>query len=609
MMEIVEGHFGLVEETPRRSHHDRPAIPAADAGHLRRRHPRVPRRHQALRAAARQCRRPRGPRRVSHRAGELAAGGVLRRRPRRHHHRGQRGLRRHHRLRARWAALRVAVPLAGRPGRRRASASPFCVEQGSLQSETPIRHRDGRITWAAVSINSVTADGDDRDAYVGTIRDVTAARASAARESAVVRLATAVGIATSVAEVLDILLEELRVGDRPAAGRRRHVDQGGRRPRGAGRGLAGADRLARPRPVPAATRSRRRGTGRRCRCRRSGRRVRRARRLGMMAVLSGAGRHRAVAGVRASRASSATTTGSWSRPSSVTSAWPSQHVRQFEIAREASLTLQRTMMPTTKPPVGFAVRYEPAVSPLEIGGDWYDVLASRRPPDRHHRRRLRGQRAGGRRGHGAAPQLGPGPADQRRRPRRGCSTNSTPRRPSSPVPTAPPSSSASSTPTPGEMTYSSAGHIPALLAVPGAPPETLTGATSVPLAVQKTGPRPRGVEVPLAEFHADALHRRPRRASRRPDRQRDSSVPARCSPRRSNRRRTSSPTPCCSGLAPTDGFDDDVAIVVYRQAAGAAADRRAGDTRSAERHQGADSPAGCGPPAFPTTSPATSCSS
>ena len=57
-----------------------------------------------------------------------------------------------------------------------------------------------------------------------------------------------------------------------------------------------------------------------------------------------------------------------------------QHVRQFESARETSLTLQRAMLPTMQPPPGFAVRYEPAVPPLEIGGDWYDVL----PIGDHH---------------------------------------------------------------------------------------------------------------------------------------------------------------------------------------------------------------------------------
>jgi serine phosphatase RsbU (regulator of sigma subunit) len=54
-----------------------------------------------------------------------------------------------------------------------------------------------------------------------------------------------------------------------------------------------------------------------------------------------------------------------------------QHLRQFELARDTSLTLQRSMLAPTELPAGFAVRYEPAVSPLEIGGDWYDVLPIR----------------------------------------------------------------------------------------------------------------------------------------------------------------------------------------------------------------------------------------
>jgi PAS domain S-box-containing protein len=45
-----------------------------------------------------------------------------------------------------------------------------------------------------------------------------------------------------------------------------------------------------------------------------------------------------------------------------------------ETARETSLTLQRAMLAPMAIPAGFAARYEPAVPPLEIGGDWYDVL-------------------------------------------------------------------------------------------------------------------------------------------------------------------------------------------------------------------------------------------
>lgn len=38
-----------------------------------------------------------------------------------------------------------------------------------------------------------------------------------------------------------------------------------------------------------------------------------------------------------------------------------QHVRQLEVARETSLTLQRSLLPASTLPAGCAVRYEPAV--------------------------------------------------------------------------------------------------------------------------------------------------------------------------------------------------------------------------------------------------------
>ena len=62
----------------------------------------------------------------------------------------------------------------------------------------------------AVSINAVRDNDSDRDAYVGTIRDITAERAFAARENAVLRLATAVAVAKTVDELLSITLDECR---------------------------------------------------------------------------------------------------------------------------------------------------------------------------------------------------------------------------------------------------------------------------------------------------------------------------------------------------------------------------------------------------------------
>src|SRR6201999_2312107 len=87
------------------------------------------------------------------------------------------------------------------------------LAQGALTAEAPIRHRDGHLVWVALSVRAVAsphADGDTEDTYVGTIRDVTAARAAAGRERAVVHLATAVSLAKSIGEVLSATLDECR---------------------------------------------------------------------------------------------------------------------------------------------------------------------------------------------------------------------------------------------------------------------------------------------------------------------------------------------------------------------------------------------------------------
>jgi hypothetical protein len=84
-------------------------------------------------------------------------------------------------------------------------------EENQVQYDTPLRHRDGRLVWVAANINNVNADAADGDVYVGTLRDITAERAFAARESAVLRLATAVSVANSMSEVLAITLDECRL--------------------------------------------------------------------------------------------------------------------------------------------------------------------------------------------------------------------------------------------------------------------------------------------------------------------------------------------------------------------------------------------------------------
>jgi PAS domain S-box-containing protein len=244
--------------------------------------------------------------------------------------------------------------------------------EGSAQYETPVRHHDGHLAWAAVSINAVRGQSGEHEVYVGTVRDVTAQRAFAARESAVMRLATSVSVAKTVAEVLAITLDECRtaldvhrvvavmwppadaeptivVAGEPTESRWRTMD-----PR-----LRETFQDARHQlPLTAKTVALPGTDGKT---------------QGLVVMLSGTGDVALWLELRVPRWMSAedrllvtVLIGHLSLAI--------QHVRQFESARVTSLTLQRAMLPPLEPPPGFAVRYEPAVPPLEIGGDWYDVL-------------------------------------------------------------------------------------------------------------------------------------------------------------------------------------------------------------------------------------------
>jgi PAS domain S-box-containing protein len=51
-----------------------------------------------------------------------------------------------------------------------------------------------------------------------------------------------------------------------------------------------------------------------------------------------------------------------------------QRVYQLDEQRETAVALQHAMLGPASLPDGFAVRYRPASRPLEVGGDWYDVV-------------------------------------------------------------------------------------------------------------------------------------------------------------------------------------------------------------------------------------------
>jgi PAS domain S-box-containing protein len=432
--------------------------------------------------------------------------------------------------------------------------------EGSAEYETPIRHRDGHLAWVKVSINAVKETGSDRDAYVGTIRDITAERAFAARESAVLRLATAVAVAKSVAELLSITLDECRTAidvqrvvavSWPNGDGEPTVQVAGEPSESTWRGLdpwlRNTFQDARHQlPLTTKTVDRPDNPGKA---------------QGLVAVLSGAGDLALWLELRSPRWVSAedrllvtVLIGHLSLAL--------QHVRQFESARETSLTLQRAMLPPVEPPPGFAVRYEPAVPPLEIGGDWYDVL----PIGDHHIGIVVGDCVG--RGLPAAAIMG-----QLRSSARALLING-----------AQPAllleqldSAASLIPNAycttvflaildtesGRLEYSNAGHMPAVLAGPEPGTTVLSDAASVPLGVCRDEPRPQASKVlppgSTLMLFTDGLVERKHESI-------DDGIA-----RAANVLVQTMKLPLDAvaesvlrELAPAAGYDDDVAMVIYR---------------------------------------------
>jgi PAS domain S-box-containing protein len=432
--------------------------------------------------------------------------------------------------------------------------------ENHVQYETPIRHRDGRLVWVTVNINRVMADVVENDVYVGTIRDITAERAFAARESAVLRLATAVGVAKSVAEVLTITLDECRLALDvhrvvaavwPTHGGDPTIQVAGDKATASWRQL---DPLLREifqqarhqlpltvQPIESPNNPGEAG--------------------GIVAVLTGGGDVALWLELRVPRRVSA------EDRLLVTVlvghlGLAIQHVRQFETARETSLTLQHAMLAPTELPPGFAVRYEPAVSPLEIGGDWYDVL---RLGD-HRIGIIVGDCVG--RGLSAAAVMG----QLRSSARALLLTGAEPAmllEELDAVAELIPDAFCTTVflavldTDSGEFCYSCAGHLPAVLAAPDSEPTLLADARSVPLAVRRKASRPQAsVVLPPGStlmLYTDGLVER-RVVSIDEGIARVSATVA----GGMNQAVDAVADAVLAEMAPATGYDDDIAIVIYR---------------------------------------------
>ncbi|GGW60530.1 histidine kinase [Streptomyces lucensis JCM 4490] len=226
----------------------------------------------------------------------------------------------------------------------------------------PVVHRDGRRRWIAVSFTRTQDPDTGRRVIVGTFRDVTTEHYAVQRESALAALGTRLSRVTSLTDTLAAALDQLRElwradsvmavvlgsGDRPSVTattpadwqelpepRRRAITELHRRPllTSASDATGGGILLEHPE--------------------------------GPMALWVETGRHRPfgdedqlLLAVLAGQLAQALA-----------------RAHQFDQQRVTALALQRAILGPSELPGGFAVRYEPATPPLEVGGDWYDTIA------------------------------------------------------------------------------------------------------------------------------------------------------------------------------------------------------------------------------------------
>ncbi|WP_280213404.1 SpoIIE family protein phosphatase [Nocardia cyriacigeorgica] len=438
----------------------------------------------------------------------------------------------------------------------------------ALRFVTQIRHRDGRDRWLAVSTSTLVKPEGNERIFVGTIRDVTAEHDAQARDQAASRLATAVASAISVAEVLEVGLDELRrtVGAETAVVAVWQTRQGEPEVYVSGAAVdAEPDAVGEPQPAQVLAPETRELLERA--------RLRPGRTL--IAVPEGADRAEGIVAPLGETADAAL----WLRfaaPRVVGAAdWTLfsllighlslavQRARNFDQARSTSLTLQRAMLGPIELPPRFSVHYEPALPPLEIGGDWYDVVplkdgtigvvvgdcVGRGLSAAVVMGQLRtAARALLLRGAGPAQLLAELDTVAARIPGAMCTTVC----------------AAVLDPVRGLVRYSNAGHMPPILADVGVTGRMLEGGRAVPLATfdmprrpEATTPLPpgatlvlftdglveqRGVDIydgfdQIADVLAETYQRLPREVA----------------------------DAVLSRLRPAGGYDDDVAMVVYRQ--------------------------------------------
>ncbi|MFF9408129.1 SpoIIE family protein phosphatase [Streptomyces anandii] len=418
----------------------------------------------------------------------------------------------------------------------------------------PVTHRDGHRIWAAATFNQVQDPDTGRTVIVGTFRDVTAQHYAIQRESALAALSTCLSRATSLPEALAGALEEMRKLWRAQYVMAAVFDHGDEPPSLTAAGTAltwqglPAERrrgLAGLRGQPALTPySDQTGAG-----------ILLDHPDGPLALWIDLGRQRPF-------------TSEDQLLLSLLAGHLAQglaRAHQIDEQRETALALQRAILGPSHLPEGFAVRYEPATRPLEVGGDWYDTVtlpdgrigivvgdcvgrgleaASVMGQLRSACRALLLQDAGPAQTLMALDQFAAGV------PGGLCTTVFC----------------SVLTPGTGQLTYSSAGHPPGILVHPDGSTHLLEEGRSLPLAVRPGKQRPEAsCTIPARStllLYTDGLVERRRRpitagideAGEALHDGRDTAV-------------DDLATEVMNRLAPADGYDDDVALLLYRHPA------------------------------------------
>ena len=253
------------------------------------------------------------------------------------------------------------------PEAHRQVADAFAVLDETHGSYTiPVTHRDGHRLWVTVTFNHAEDPDTGRRVIVGTFRDVTAEHYAVQRESALAALNQQLSQADTLDDAVRAAAAELRS-------------------------------LWQARRVLAATWPGE--TSDRCTATDLGRRTGE---LGRPAVRhqqhdqvaarrrpAHSGHRRAMAR-RASRCSTRGVCSCWielaeQRPFTAEDqtllavlagrlGQGLQRVHQLDQQRETALALQHAILGPAQLPSGFAVRYQPATRPLQVGGDWYDIV-------------------------------------------------------------------------------------------------------------------------------------------------------------------------------------------------------------------------------------------